>query len=262
MAERTAIAWTDHTFNPWLGCRKVSEGCRNCYAERLVRDRMRVEAWGSAARRKTGRDTWRQPARWNARAFAEGRSRRVFSGSLCDVFEDRPELAPWRAELFATIRATPGLDWQLLTKRPGNLARMLPGDWGQGWPNVWLGTSVEDARWLGRVGVLARVPAAVRFVSYEPALGSIAEWLEQEKGLDGIDWLIYGGESGPGFRRESKQWARDARDVCGRAGVAFFHKQSAGHRTELGIELDGEVLRAFPRSRRPLAEERQAELGF
>jgi hypothetical protein len=133
------------------------------------------------------------------------------------------------------------MHFQVLTKRPERIAANLPEDWGDGWPNVWLGTSVEDMRVARRVDHLRDIPAVVRFVSYEPALGSLAEL-----DITGIDWVIYGGESGPGHRPENKDWARQMHQKCNETGAAFFHKQSAGYRTELGIELDGRIVREFP----------------
>lgn len=250
MAEESIIAWTENTFNPWMGCVKVSDGCANCYAETLTHDRMGLRLWGRRAKRqRTAPANWRKPAKWNREAYERGTSLRVFCASLCDVFEDRPDVDDYRLDLWKLIRETPGLDWQLLTKRPENIERNLPVDWGEGWEHVWLGTSIEDARVAQRARFLAEIPAAVRFISYEPALGPLAQKVD----LAGIDWVIYGGESGPGFRREDKQWARDMHALCAEQGVAFFHKQSAGYRTELGIELDGKIVREYPRERRSLS---------
>lgn len=252
MAE-TIIAWTDWTFNPWMGCQKISPGCKNCYAADLTEKRMGLRVFGPEAPRQiTSAAYWRQPLQWQREAEAAGLSRRVFCGSLCDVFEDRPELAEPRRRLFELIRQTPGLDWQLLTKRPQNISTMLPTDWGDGWPNVWLGTSIESAEQAWRADYLRAIPAVIRFISYEPALGPLAQSLN----LAGIHWVIYGGESGPHFRPEDKQWARDMRAVCMSAGVAFFHKQSAARFTERGIELDGEIVRSYPMERRVLAPAR------
>jgi len=206
--------------------------------------------WGpKGERQRTTASYWRKPIKWNREAFERGTSMRVFSASLSDVFEDHPTINAGRADFWNLIRSTPGLDWQLLTKRPENIARNLPADWGEGWDHVWLGTSVEDARVAHRAQTLATIPAAVRFISYEPAIGPLAQTID----LAGIDWVIYGGESGPGYRSEDKQWARDMHALCSEQGVAFFHKQSAGYRTELGIELDGKIVREYPRERRSLS---------
>jgi protein gp37 len=262
MAAETIIAWTDHTINFWMGCQKVSPGCASCYAETLTRNRMGLALWGPA---QTTRRQWVKSAEANVRAWdraarAAGRSARVFCMSLGDFFEDHPDANRWRPMAWELIRHCDALDWQILTKRPERIAECLPSDWGLGWAHVWLGTSIEDARLAHRADALREVPAVVRFISYEPALGPLAEALD----LTGISWVIYGGESGPGYRPEGttadpKCWARDMRDACAAAGVAYFHKQSAGYRTELGIELDGRVIRQYPQARRRIVA-RQAVL--
>lgn len=247
MGERTGISWTDHTFNPWMGCFKVSAGCKICYAETLTK-RWGAELWGPpehTTRRVTAPAYWRKPHIWNREAQRDFRSHRVFCGSLCDVFEDHPTANEVRPLLFELIRATWCLDWQLLTKRPENIERFLPDDWGRGWPNVWLGTSIEDMRVADRAHVLRSIPAVVRFISYEPALGPL-----DDLGLTGIDWVIYGGESGPGHRPHDLQWARSMRDRCRDLGVAFFYKQGSGPRPGMYASLDGEVGQAFPNQRR------------
>jgi protein gp37 len=252
MAAETLIAWTDRTFNAWMGCVKVSAGCANCYAETLTKNRMGLALWGKDAARQVTKEPWRNVTKWNREAAAGAVGVRgpelpllVFTGSLMDWAEDRPDLAEPRRRMWELIRDCQSLDFQLLTKRPENIAKFLPGDWGDGYANVWLGTSIEDLRVAERREHLAQIPAAVRFVSYEPALGPL-----DDMPLDGIDWVIYGGESGPGYRPEDKDWARSMHRKCAAAGVAFFHKQSSGHRTELGIELDGKIVREFPTPRR------------
>jgi protein gp37 len=190
---------------------------------------------------------WREPLDWNRDAMEAAERRRVFSSSMCDIGEDHPDIIREVAKLWPLIRATPWLDWQLLTKRPERYPIILPSDWGDGYPNVWLGTSIENNGYIERADFLRAVPATVRFISYEPALGPL-----DELDLTGIDWLIYGGESGPGWRPEDKQWARDIRARCESGSTAFFHKQSAAFRTELGIELDGQIVRNYPVRRLPL----------
>ena len=239
---KTSIAWTDFTFNPWIGCTRVSAGCAKCYAESFVSGRMGLKRWGPNAPRVRTKQPWKEIHRWNRDAIAVGRRARVFCGSLCDVFEDHPEANAIRPDLWPLIRATPALDWQLLTKRPANIDIMLPADWHiAAYPNVWLGTSIEDMRVAKRADHLRQIPAMVRFVSYEPALGPI-----DELDLSDIHWLICGGESGSGHRGMDLQWARDAREACRRAGTAFFFKQVSGPRSGLGADALGEVLQAFP----------------
>jgi protein gp37 len=245
MAEETLIAWTSHTFNGWLGCTKVSAGCANCYAETLATNRMGLNVWGPTATRKVTTTPWQNARMWNRAAARAGVRRRVFCGSMMDWAEDHPVANRTRAAVWELVRECSWLDWQMLTKRPQRIRECLPKDWGSGgYANVWLGTSVEDMRVAERVDHLRDIPAVVRFISYEPALGPL-----DDLDLTGIDWVIYGGESGPGHRAEDKEWARSMRRKCSETGAAFFHKQSAGYRTEMGIELDGKIVREYPTPR-------------
>ena len=233
MAEKTIIAWTERTWNPWRGCDKISPGCKNCYMftaqSRYGRNPAEVVRTG----------TWDQPRRWQRAAQAAGRTERVFTCSWSDWFH--ADADAWRPEAWSVIRSCPNLSFQILTKRAERIADHLPPDWGVGYPNVWLGVSIEDNRYVWRADHLRTIPAAIRFVSYEPALGPI-----DQLDLTGIHWLICGGESGPGYRPMDTQWARDIRDRCHSTGVAFFFKQSSAPRTETGIELDGEIVREYP----------------
>jgi len=163
---------------------------------------------------------------------------------MCDNFEAHPQVRDELAKLWPLIRETPHLHWQILTKRPERISASLPADWGEGYPNVWLGTSVEDMRVAERVDYLRDIPATVRFISYEPALGPL-----DGLNLEGIDWVIYGGESGPDYRDHDPQWARDMRARCEEDGRAFFFKQSSAPRTETGTKLDGETVRKYPTPR-------------
>jgi protein gp37 len=162
-----------------------------------------------------------------------------------DFFEDAPGPNEWRADLWRLIRQTKWLDWQILTKRPENIERMLPDEWGDNrwgyWPNVWLGTSIEDNRYAHRADILATVPAKIHFVSYEPAIGP-----GDEIPLKDVQWLICGGESGPGYRRMDLNWAHDIWARCEDAGVPFFFKQDSGSRTEMGIDALGQIVREYP----------------
>jgi protein gp37 len=225
MAQNSKIEWTDHTFNPWIGCTNVSPGCDHCYAESWSK-RSGLVKWGNSPRRRTSEAYWRAPLKWQAGAAAfqaqHGRRQRVFCASLADVFDNQAD-TKWRVDLFALIAATPSLDWLLLTKRPQNIKKMLPGDWGNhGRHNVWLGTTAEDqARYDQRWPILGKIPASVRFISYEPAIGAVRL---RESAVQ-PDWLISGGESGHGARPMNPQWARDIVSDCNRLGVAPFHKQ-------------------------------------
>lgn len=243
MGADTAIEWCDFTFNPWWGCVKVSPGCAHCYAETLTTNRMGLSLWGAHAQRQvTTPANWSKPRKWHREAVAKGVRERVFCASLCDMFEDHPTANEARPRLWELIRACDGLDWQLLTKRPERIAENLPDDWGAGWPHVWLGATIENEDYAWRADCLRAVPAVVRFVSYEPALGPL-----DALDLDGLHWVVYGGESGPGYRPHDWSWPRAMRDRCHEAGVAFFYKQSPGIRAGTGIELDGVALREWPR---------------
>ena len=174
MGTTTGIAWCDSTFNPWLGCIRVSPACDHCYAAALSwrtgrRDRHGRDLWDPHARRvRTSLDYWRAPLRWNRDALAAGRRHRVFCASMADVFDNRAP-STWRADLWQLIRATPAVDWFCLTKRPQNIAGMLPADWGHGWTNVWLGTTAENQiEATRRIPYLMAIPAAARFLCVEP----------------------------------------------------------------------------------------------
>ena len=251
--EGSGIEWCDDTFNPWMGCTKVSEACRRCYAEVLVDKRFGRARWGAGeARQRTSEANWRAPRTWNRKAKAAGTRRRVFCASLADVFD--AEVDPsWRDDLWTLIRETPNLDWLLLTKRPEEVARSLPEGWGEGWENVWLGVTAEtQGRADERLPVLLEVPAAVRFASCEPLLSPLELGAYLGRGLD---WVIAGGETGTGARAMEATWVREVRDACVEAGVAFHFKQWGDHdaegrrvgKSKAGRELDGRTWDEFPR---------------
>lgn len=254
MSEKTIIAWTDKTFNVAWGCVKISPGCAHCYADTLGR-RYGHHVWGkNAARRTFGAKHWAEPLKWNKESSTEqngvrghGLNSLVFSSSMCDWNEDHPTIATEREKLWPLIRSTPHLDWQLLTKRADTIAQNLPKDWSlENYPNVWLGVSIESDDYTSRADHLRDIECAVRFVSYEPALGPLPSL-----NLNGLDWIIIGGESGPGYRPMPLEWPREMRGRCAESGVAFFYKQSAAIRTEMGTTLDGETVRKFPIARKP-----------
>ena len=201
MGENSKIEWCHHTFNPWIGCQHVSPGCDRCYAEALMDHRYGKVQWGPHGERKpTSEAYWKQPYRWAKAARQSGTRARVFCASLADIFDNKaPEGA--RPDLFRLIRETPEMDWLLLTKRPQNIARMLPADWGNGYPNVWLGITAEDEEFYRlRWPILSRIPAVVRFVSYEPAIAPLGA-VDLGKADCLPDWIICGGESGTDARR-------------------------------------------------------------
>ncbi len=248
MAENSTIEWTDATFNPWWGCTKVSDGCKFCYALSIA-NRFSPDIWGPGVERRTfGENHWREPLRWNRRAEEKGKRTRVFCASMADVF-DPESPAEERERLWELIRATPNLDWQILTKRPHLIAQDLPLDWGNGYPNVWLGTSVEDERVLNRIESLTAVPAVVHFLSLEPLIGPLSNLL-----LDGIEWAIVGGESGPGARPMKAEWVEEIRLQCESADVPFFFKQWGGVRKKQnGRELNGRFYDEMPRVRQTIS---------
>ena len=247
MAENSNIEWTHHTFNPWIGCTKVSPACDHCYAE-VWDNRFSGERWGPKAAR-TRTKTWGKPLSWNKKAGEKGERQRVFCASLADVFDNHKSIeAPWREDLWKLIAKTPHLDWLLLTKRPQNIKRFLPNDWKDGYENVWLGVSTENREEMLRRGkVLSQIPAKTRFWSAEPLLEDLGNIPKQIL----PDWIIGGGESGPGFRPAQADWFRNIRDQCQEHDVAFFFKQWSGpSQKEIkakGRELDGQVHKDFPK---------------
>ncbi|OHV21205.1 hypothetical protein BBK14_07980 [Parafrankia soli] len=222
MGENSLIGWTDHTFNPWAGCSRISPGCQDCYADNDWARRWHPDKplWRRHGQRMVMSDsTWRNPVKWNREAQQANRPAFTFCASMADVFEDHPGVVDARTRLWDLIDATPWLRWQLLTKRPENVARMVP--WADRWPDhVLLGTSVENQQYADtRLPVLRSLPVAVRFLSCEPLLGPV------ELDLDGIGWVIVGGKSGGRPRPFDLEWARSIRDQCAAAGIPVFVKQ-------------------------------------
>ena len=290
--KNTKIEWAHHTFNPWVGCTKVSPGCAHCYAEGWAKRSGQVE-WGPGQpRRRTKPANWAKPRQWNAAAMLDGSRPRVFCASLADWLDDEVPVE-WLADLLQLVHATPRLDWLLLTKRPGNfearVGRLIDAflslgalgnftgdgvklahwfaDWrrGKGPKNVWIGTTVEDqTRADERIPQLLRIPARVRFLSCEPLLGHVeldrffwdygidrmwprkSDWWPRKSDWD-IDWVICGGESGPGARPMDPEWARSLRDQCSAANVPFHFKQWGGvHKASAGRVLDGRTWDEVP----------------
>ncbi len=249
MAENSKIEWTDHTFNPWEGCQKVGPGCDHCYAEaRNARfGGGQAVNWGPGApRRRTSAANWRKPLAWNSDAGAfyarHGRRQRVFCSSLADVFDNAVD-PTWRRDLFDVIELTPNLDWLLLTKRIGNVARMLPThDWAAR-DNVWLGATIVNQAEADRdIPKLLAVPARRRFLSMEPLLGPVdlgrACGFAAFHATEVLDWVIVGGESGPKARPMNPRWATGLRDQCQAAGIPFLFKQW-GEWARTGVRQSG-----------------------
>lgn len=245
--KNSKIEWTHHTFNPWIGCTKVSPACNNCYAAVSTPARTMKIQWGAGQPRKRTSDAnWREPIRWNAECAKRGVRERVFCASLADVFDNEVPQR-WRQKLMSLVAETPMLDWLFLTKRVGNAKRMLSDasmhdvalltadDHYLPPKNLWIGATICNQEEADRdIPKLLATPAAKWFLSIEPMLGPVdlSRWLEPA-GLDtdlglsnpGIDLVIVGGESGPNARPMHPDWARSLRDQCQVAGVPFFFKQ-------------------------------------
>lgn len=266
--KNSKIQWTDHTFNPWIGCTRISPACDHCYAATSTPVRAMGIEWNKD-RHRTSPAYWRQPLGWDREAAASGVRRRVFCASLADVFDNQvPQ--EWRNELFSLIGMTPNLDWLLLTKRIGNAHEMLShaaasvglSSWDEDpWRNVSIGITICDQEELDRdVIKLIRLPAWRRFLSIEPLIERVTfagHWMEyrnpdvHENWLERINWVIVGGESGPGARPMEIEWAEVLRDQVQSVGTAFFMKQLGGVRNKRGeLEDLPESLRIreFPRA--------------
>ncbi|MBF6164911.1 phage Gp37/Gp68 family protein [Streptomyces gardneri] len=243
MSDKSSIEWTEATWNPVTGCDRVSAGCDHCYAMVLAK---RLKAMGADKYQRDGDprtsgpgfgvtihpQSLDVPRRWRA-------PRVVFVNSMSDLFHAKVPVGFIR-DVFDVMRETPQHTYQVLTKRSMRLKRLADR---LEWPdNVWMGVSVENTDYLDRVDHLREVPAAVRFLSCEPLLGPLDGLV-----LDGIGWVIAGGESGAGHRPLDPEWVRDIRDNCNAAGVPFFFKQWGGRTPKsLGRELDGQLWDGMP----------------
>jgi protein gp37 len=242
----TSIEWTDATWNPVAGCTVVSPGCTNCYAMRMAArlDAMGMEKYRGLTRKSGGRAVWTGKVRLDRSSLATPatwkKPRRIFVNSMSDLFHDRVPAA-FIASVWKAMEATPQHTFQILTKRPDRMAEItapLPV-----LKNVWLGTSVENADYLSRIDDLRKVNAAVRFISFEPLLGSVVG-----ADLAGIHWAIVGGESGPRARAMSETWVREIEVACRKAKTAFFFKQWGGVRKKsTGRHYRGRTFDEMPR---------------
>lgn len=253
MGKDSQISWTDHTYNPWQGCHPVSAGCAHCY---MFREKKRYGQDPATVVRSSAQ-TFNAPLKWKEPAL-------VFTCSWSDFFIE--EADEWRDEVWDIIRRTPHLTYQILTKRPERIRECLPPDWGKGYPNVWLGVTIENSDNMRRVMKLFTVPAALYWVSYEPGLGPVdftvikhidvgGEWeinaltgetvyLDPESpdrypaGNPRLGWVVCAGESGKDGRPMHPDWLRKVRDNCQAAGVPFFFK-GWGKGPAIGALLDG-----------------------
>jgi protein gp37 len=239
MADKSAIEWTDATWNPVTGCTKISAGCDNCYAERFS-ERFRGV---SGHPFENGFDLTLRPERLQ-QPLSWRRSRMVFVNSMSDLFhKEVPK--EFIARVFDAMEAAHWHTFQVLTKRSSLMRDFLKARYGGdlGPAHIWCGVSVEDGKRKSRIAHLQQAPAGVRFLSIEPLLGDVGEL-----NLDGIDWVIVGGESGPKARPMEEAWVRSIRDQCNAEGVAFFFKQWGGFRPKTGGRtLDGREWSEFPK---------------
>lgn len=251
MAKDSAIEWTDATWNPFMGCTKVSAGCKNCY---MFRDQQRYGNDPTLIRRS--KTTFRDPLKWKE-------PRMIFVCSWSDFFhEDVPE--EWRRDAWEIMGHAKEHTFLLLTKRPENIANMLPVGWIEGmhkrWPHIWFGVTAENQKMAElRIPQLWDIPASKYFVSVEPMLGPINFWQSWLPGVafehDGtpwpsLGWVIVGGESGKDFRPMKEEWATHLRDQCVSRDVPFFFKQWSGlhpKKDPRGMKLDGKEWKETPR---------------
>lgn len=237
MSKNSAIEWTGSSWNPWSGCTKVTAGCDNCYMFTLKK------RWGKDPERvERSKTTFSDPLRWKAPEL-------IFTCSMSDFFH--VDADPWRDEAWEIIRNTPQHTYQILTKRPGRIHRHLPADWGDGYPHVWLGTTVENQKSVHRAWRIGDIPARVHFISAEPLLSFIDfANAEGKSALDRIQWVIVGGESGPGYRPMNLDWAQCVVDQCAEKGVKVFMKQDSGPKAGMRGRIPDELwLKEYPISR-------------
>jgi len=231
MGKDTAINWADHTANFWWGCQKVSDGCKHCYAETLSK-RYGKKIWGTpeTTTREYKKAVWKDLIKWDDAAGKAGVRRRVFISSMSDFLEDHPQVADWRSSAVEIIENLKSLDVLLLTKRPENAKRFLQNWYYEEWPShVWFGTTVENNKQVERIINAVEVPAKIHFLSVEPMLEKIDLRFPNYPNSKRNTWVICGGESGAACRPFDWEWARDLRDQCKRANVAFWMKQGGGH---------------------------------
>lgn len=245
--KENGIGWCDYTFNPWIGCTKVSPACDNCYAESIAKRFFKDAKWGNHPRKLTSESNWQKPLLWNKRAatrfnawekfketqgmtdaqlleqgFIKPVQPKVFCGSMCDVFDNRVNPLD-QLDLLNLVSETKNIDWLLLTKRISNAhAFMSTLDKFEGTNNVWLGITVCNQKEADRdIPKLLQIPVEKRFLSIEPMLGRI----DLSKWIDQLDWVIVGGETGRNARPMHPEWARSIRDQCQSANVPFYFKQ-------------------------------------
>jgi protein gp37 len=247
MAQQSTIEWTDVTWNPVAGCSLASAGCTNCYAMRMA---ARLEAMGSAkyeglTRKSGGRAKWTGKIRLHYPSLDQPRGwkkgRKIFVNSMSDLFHADVDVA-FIAAVWKVMEETQRHSYQILTKRPDRMAAVIEKLALPTLPNVWLGTSVESGEVLDRVDTLRTIPAAIRFISFEPLIGSVAA-----ADLRDVHWAIVGGESGPGARPMDEIWVDEIESLCNESGTAFFFKQWGGtNKKKAGRQFKGGLADAYP----------------
>lgn len=250
MAQTSSIEWTDVTWNPVAGCTIATAGCSNCYAMRMAArlEAMGTEKYRGLTRKSGGRAVWTGAIALDERALSLPlkwrQPRTVFVNSMSDLFHDRVPTA-FIADVWDVMARTPQHTYQVLTKRPERMREVLSAPRFAQLENVWLGTSVEDSAVLHRIDELRHTPGYVRFISFEPLIGSVAG-----ADLRGIDWAIVGGESGPRSREMKERWVAEIEALCRSTGAAFFFKQWGGrNKKAAGRLLNGRTYDEMPRKR-------------
>lgn len=240
MPGKTAIEWTNRTWNPVTGCTKVSAGCENCYAERITN-----RFGNNFAEITLHEDRLQLPRRWRQPSY-------IFVNSMSDLFHPSVDFS-FVDRVFDVMRDCPQHVFQILTKRPSRM-KHYAGEWPD---NVWAGTSIESAEYVWRADQLRQVSSGIRFLSIEPLIAPTGHL-----NLTGIHWVIVGGESGPGYRRMQEDWAKDIRDQCVAAEIPFFFKQWGGHTSKAGGRtLEGELWSQFPAPSGPLVRHLNSQRG-
>jgi len=247
MGENTSISWAHHSWNPWMGCDKVAAECAHCYIGRQRCFHDDRPAWGDVSLTQT----WNDPGKWERECIIDDHAIRVFTTSISDFFHAKADA--WRDEAWWHIRNTHHIAWLILTKRPSRIEKHLPADWGDGYPNVWLGVSTGCNATLHSMDVLREIPAALRWVSSAPLLEDISKKIN----LDGYGWVVCGGESGGGdeyryspaddWRKEKGgrrtmllTWAESLRDVTKAAGLPFMFKQITSANSGVAVNAIGD----------------------
>ena len=231
----------DYSFNFWIGCHRLSEGCKNCYMF-LAQGR---RPWTNPNEAKLCTSTWKNPMTWQRKAEKAHEYKSVFACSYSDFF--LPEADEWRDEAWALIRQTPNLIWQLASKRTHLIADRLPPDWGDGYKNVWLGTGAELKKYLPRLDALRKIPCVLRWLDFAPMLEDLMPELADH--IDGFGWVNASGETGCGLvepRPFNLQWGRNVRDLCKEKGIPFRFSHVAGRPRYPDRHLDGVIYNEIP----------------